>query len=209
MNRREAISRVAILVGATVIGGDLFLTGCKNSTTGSTKFALNEGQITLLDEVGETILPQTAASGGAKSARVGQFMQTMVRDCYSPADQEIFLSGIEKLNAFSKKNTSKEFLACSPTGRHDLLVKLDAEAKEYKKQNDLLKQQELEKEKASQAGGKPNYIKKEVPDHYFAMIKQLTLLGYFTSETGYKAQSYVSVPGHYDGNVREKQTSVA
>jgi hypothetical protein len=209
MNRREAISRVAILVGATVIGSDLFLTGCKNSETSSTKFALNEGQITLLDEVGETILPQTAASGGAKSARVGQFMQTMVRDCYSPADQEIFLSGIDKLNAFSKKNTSKEFLACSATERHDLLVKLDAEAKEYKKQNDLLKQQELEKEKASQAGGKPNYIKKEVPDHYFAMIKQLTLLGYFTSETGYKAQSYVSVPGHYDGNVREKQTSVA
>jgi hypothetical protein len=207
MNRREAISRVAIILGATVIGGDLFLTGCKNSTTKS--IAFNEGQITLLNEVGETILPTTAASAGAKSANVGQFMQVMVRDCYSPADQDIFLSGIDKLNSFSKKNTSKEFLDCSATERHDLLVKLDAEVKEFKKQNDLLKQQELEKEKASQAGGKPNYIKKEIPNHYFAMMKQLTLLGYFTSEVGYKAQSYVSVPGHYDGNVRHPETSVA
>jgi hypothetical protein len=207
MNRREAISRVAIIVGATVIGGDLFLTGCKNATT--TKFALNEGQITFLNEVGETILPTTVASGGAMSAKVGQFMQVMVRDCYSPAEQKVFLSGLDKLNEFSKKNASKEFLKCSSSERHDLLVKLDMEVKEYKKQNDLLKQQELEKEKASQAGGKPNYIKKEIPNHYFAMIKQLTLLGYFTSETGYKAQSYVSVPGHYDGNVRQPQTSVA
>jgi hypothetical protein len=206
MNRREAISRVAIILGATVIGGDLFLAGCKSS---SARFALDEGQIALLNEVGETILPATAASGGAKSAKVGEFMQVMVRDCYSPADQEIFLSGMDKLNDFSKKNTSKEFLKCSASERQDLLVKLDAEVKEYKKQNDLLKQQELEKEKASQAGGKPNYIKKEIPDHYFAMIKQLTLLGYFTSEVGYKAQSYVSVPGHYDGNVGKPQTSAA
>lgn len=206
MNRREAISRVAIIVGATVIGGDLFLSGCKST---STNFALDEGQITFLNEVGETILPTTAASGGGKAAKVGQFMQVMVRDCYSPADQDIFLSGIDKLNDFSKKNTSKEFLKCSASERQDLLVKLDAEVKEYKKQNDLLKQQELEKEKASQAGGKPNYIKKEVPDHYFAMIKQLTLLGYFTSAVGYKAQSYVSVPGRYDGDVGKPQTSVA
>jgi hypothetical protein len=207
MNRREALSRVAIIVGATVIGGDLFLTGCKNAKP--TTFALNESQITILNEVGETILPATAASGGAKAAKVGQFMQVMVRDCYSPADQDIFLAGIGKLDAFSKKNASKGLLDCSASERHELLVKLDAEVKEFNKHNDLLKQQELEKEKASQAGGKPNYIKKVIPDHYFAMIKQLTLLGYFTSETGYKAQSYVSVPGHYDGDVRHPETSVA
>jgi len=206
MNRREAISRVAILLGATVIGGNLFLSGCKNAKT---TFALDEGQIGFLNEVGETILPQTASSAGAKSANVGEFMQVMVRDCYSPAEQETFVSGIDKLNAFSKQTYSKEFLKCTAGERHDLLVKLDQEAKEYKKQNDLLKQQELEKEKASQAGGKPNYIKKENPDHYFAMMKQLTLVGYFTSETGYKAQQYVSVPGRYDGDVRHPETSVA
>lgn len=206
MNRREAISRVAILLGATVIGGDFFLSGCRNQAA---NFTLDEGQIALLNEVGETILPQTAASAGAKSANVGEFMQLMVRDCYSPAEQDTFLSGIDKLNAFSKQHMSKEFLKCSASERHDLLVKLDQEAKEYKKQNDLLKQQELEKEKASQAGGKPNYIKKEIPDHYFAMMKQLTLVGYFTSETGYKAQQYVSVPGRYDGDVRHQETSVA
>jgi hypothetical protein len=209
MNRREAISRVALILGVSVIGGDLFLSGCKSSTEAAADFVLSQNQILLLDEIGETIIPATAGSGGAKAAKVGQFMQVMVRDCYAPEDQEAFLSGLEKINDFSKKTADKEFLKCSPAERKEVLVKLDQDVKEYNKKNELLKQQELEKEKASQAGGKPNYLKKSIPDHYYVMIKQLTLLGYFTSEVGYKAQGYVSVPGRYDGDVRHPETSVA
>lgn len=42
--------------------------------------------------------------------------------------------------------------------------------------------------------------------HYFRMMKELTLLGYFTSEP---AQSqifgYLEVPGRYDGDVPYKK----
>ncbi len=31
MNRREAVSRVALLMGGTVIGAEFFLSGCKAS----------------------------------------------------------------------------------------------------------------------------------------------------------------------------------
>ena len=38
--------------------------------------------------------------------------------------------------------------------------------------------------------------------HYFAMMKELTLLGYFSSETGCtKALRYAETPGAYDGDV--------
>jgi hypothetical protein len=38
------------------------------------------------------------------------------------------------------------------------------------------------------------------PLHYYTMIKQLTLFGYFTSETGMKQTlRYLPVPGKYDG----------
>jgi len=38
------------------------------------------------------------------------------------------------------------------------------------------------------------------------MMKELTLLGYFTSEVGAtKALRYIAVPGRYDGNVPYKK----
>jgi hypothetical protein len=209
MNRREAISRVAILVGSTVIGAELFISGCKNESTSAIKFSLDEGQMSFLNEVGEVILPKTAKSDGAKAANVGKFMQAMVRDCYTPEEQKIFLEGIDALNKTADKSYGKQFTQCSDSQKHDLLVKLDMELKEYNKKSDLLKQEEVIKEKASQASGKPNYLKKTLPLPYFAMIKQLTLLGFFTSEIGYKSMGYVSVPGRYDGDVKEVQRTGA
>lgn len=201
MDRRTAISRVAIILGSTIIGADLFISGCKNEHAIQGQTVLNADQISYLNEVAETILPKTAASEGAKAANVGGFMKTMVRDCYSPEDQQIFFTGLDTLEDVCKKTHGKGFLSCNPQERQKLLITLDAELKENKKKNDLLKQKEVIKEKSSQESGNPNYLKKAPPIPYFAMIKQLTLLGYFTSEIGYKSMGYVSVPGHYDGNV--------
>jgi len=48
-------------------------------------------------------------------------------------------------------------------------------------------------------------IKKDAPNHYFRMIKELTLLGYFTSEVGCtQALRYLPVPGKYDGDYAYK-----
>ena len=46
----------------------------------------------------------------------------------------------------------------------------------------------------------------EQPSHYFRMVKELTLLGFFTSEVGStKALRYIETPGKYDGNVPYKK----
>lgn len=201
MDRRTAISRVAILLGTTIVGGDLFISGCKNEHSHKGQTVLNAAQISYLNEVAETILPKTAASGGAKEANAGAFMKTMVRDCYSPEEQEIFFAGLDELELSCKKMNGKGFLESSAAERKKLLISLDAVVKEDKKKNDLLQQKEAERQKTAQAGGKPNYLKKNPPASFFAMIKQLSLLGYFTSEIGYKSMGYVSVPGRYDGNV--------
>ena len=48
--------------------------------------------------------------------------------------------------------------------------------------------------------------KEDEPNHYFRMMKELTLLGYFTSEIGAtKALRYLPVPGRYDGDVPYKK----
>lgn len=180
MKRREAVQYISILIGGTVVGSSYFLSGCKSNTGVSMNFTNDD--ISWLDEVSDTILPATKTPG-AKAAKVGQFMTVMVNDCYDAKDQKIFHEGIGKLDDFSKKTYNDPFMKITPQQRHDLLVKLDAEQKEYMKNK-----------------------KKEDPSHYFRMMKELTLLGYFTSEIGCtQARRYVETPGRYDGCVPYKK----
>ncbi len=180
MNRREAISSVALLLGGTILGAEAFLSGCKTKTETGVSFSTTD--ISFLDEVAETILPATSTPG-AKAAKVGEFMTVMVKDCYEAKDQTIFMEGMKKLDEASKAKNSKSFMESTPAQRHDLLVALDAEAKEYQKNK-----------------------KKDDPNHYFRMMKELTLTGYFTSEVGAtKALRYVAVPGKYEGCIDYKK----
>lgn len=175
MNRREALSRVAIIMGGTVLGAEAFLSGCKTASTG---ISFSAADISFLDEVAETILPATNTPG-AKDAKVAEFMKVMVTDCYEAKDQTIFMDGIKKLDEASKKANSKSFMEADAKQRHDLLVTLDKEAKDYEKAK-----------------------KQDEPKHYFTMMKELTLTGFFTSEVGAtKALRYVAVPGKFEGSV--------
>jgi hypothetical protein len=181
MNRRDAISRVALLVGGTVIGAELFMSGCK-SAPGKVDKLFSQEDISFLDEVAETIIPATDTPG-AKFAKVGSFMALFVNDCYKPEEQVVFTNGMSALNDACKKMHGKSFLECDSSQRIAILEALDKEQKDY-----MLQKKEHE------------------PDHYFRMIKQLTLLGYFTSEPGCtKALRYVAVPGKYDGDVPYKK----
>lgn len=180
MNRREAVQYISLLLGGTIVGGNLFLTGCKSET--GTHAAFSADDIAYLDEVANTILPDTNTPG-AKAAKVGEFMTMMVNDCYEDKDQKIFHEGMNKLNDLSKKTYDESFMKLNEQQRHDLLVKLDNEQKEYMKNK-----------------------KQEEPSHYFRMMKELTLLGYFTSEIGCtQARRYVETPGKFEGCVPYKK----
>ena len=82
MNRREALSSVALLLGGTIVGAEAFLSGCTNSekNIGAAGLNFSPDDISFLDEVGETIIP-TTSSPGAKAAKIGDFMKTIVNDC--------------------------------------------------------------------------------------------------------------------------------
>jgi hypothetical protein len=191
MNRRDALARVALLMGGAVIGADYFLTGCssdkdkaqtKDGDSASNFKALDTKQQAYLDEVGDTILPATKTPG-AKAAHVGGFMAVMVRDCYKPADQEIFTKGLSQLEEASQKLNGKGFMESTPAQRMALLTALDTEQKNYAKTKTP-----------------------EQPNHYFRMMKELTLLGYFTSEVGAtQALRYLPVPGKYVGDYPYKK----
>lgn len=179
MNRREALSRVAIIMGGTILGADAFAAGLKVSTT---SISLTKADIAFLDEVAETILPATKTPG-AKAAKVGAFMQIMVNDCYETKDQTIFMEGIKKLDEAAKQANGKTFMLSTPAQRTSLLIALDKEAKEYQKTK-----------------------KWADPKHYFTMMKELTLTGFFTSEVGAtKALRHIAVPGKFVGSYPYKK----
>lgn len=185
MDRREALQRVTILLGGTILGANAFLAGCKTADekTGAT---FTDKDIALLDEVAETIIP-TTDTPGAKAAKVGTFMTVMVNDCYEEKDQEVFKEGLNKLRNASDKKFNKSFMEITPEQRLELLTGLDKEQKDAaQKQKD---------------DPKDDYRR-----HYFRMMKELTLLGYFTSEIGQtKALRYNPVPGKYEGCVPYKK----
>jgi hypothetical protein len=198
MERREAVKYISILLGGAVIGANAFLTGC--STSGN-KDAFDAEDIAYLDEIAETILPATN-SPGAKAAKVGQFMTVMINDCYEAADQTAFRKGLGELDKASEKKFDKGFMAITPQQRQQLLVEIDKEAKAYQGKVSEFTDKENKKEQDAIAKGNNNYKKEHMAPHYFTMMKQLTLLGYFTSEIGHtKARRYAPAPGRYDGCV--------
>jgi hypothetical protein len=201
MNRRDLLKQIALLTGGAVIGGEVFLSGCKTGAKADAGFTA--ANISLLDEIGETIIPATTTPG-AKAAKIGEFMKVMVTDCYTEKQQEAFMTGIGSLEEACKKLNSKSFIECSAEQRTALLMSLEKEAKAFNQKRD-----EEDKPK-KEANDKANSTlawkdQKEFegsPSHYYTMMKQLTLLGFFTSKTGMtETLRHIAVPGKYDGNV--------
>lgn len=205
MDRRELLKMVAVLTGGVVIGGEAFLTGCKAG--GKADAGFTPVNIALLDEVGETIIPATATPG-AKAAQVGEFMKVMVNDCYTETQQSVFMTGITSLQEACKKSTGKSFMDCTPEQRHEFLVGLEKEAKEFNGKRD---ESDKPLKEANTKANATLPLKSQVefvsaPSHYYTMMKQLTLVGFFTSKTGMtETLRHVAVPTRYDGAVPYKK----
>ena len=176
MNRREAIKRLTLLMGGAVIGADAFLKG-EVPAGREPRLDLTAQELSLLDEIGETIIPVTHTPG-AKAVQIGAFMKMMVNECYDEANRAVFQAGLGQVDAAATKKFGKPFLQLSSPDRTALLNAIDAEERTYRTQ-------------------KPA----DAPEHYFRLMKQMTLLGYFSSETGCtQALRYVAVPGAYRGS---------
>ena len=205
ITRREAVLRVtALLGGVALIGGSALITGCRQDKTVAGQ-AFTTDDVAYLDEIADTILP-TTSTPGAKAAKTGAFMALMVRDTYSPEDEKIFRDGMGKLNSAMKDKYGKTFMEATPQQRLEMLQTLDKEHFDYsekrkadakRKSDDFLAERQQgpptpQTTKATEASDEP-------PNKYFRMMKELALLGYFTSEIGMtQAQRYVESPGRYD-----------
>ncbi|MEO5650859.1 MAG: gluconate 2-dehydrogenase subunit 3 family protein [Ginsengibacter sp.] len=205
MKRRRFLSSMAFILPGAVVGTGVFFPSCKSEMK---EGAFTEDDIKLLDEIGETIIPASSTSPGAKAAKIGEFMKVYVTDCYNAADRETFIEGISSFKKLSKKKYGNEFLKLTVSQKQSLLKALEKEAQEHA----------MAKHKRRSASGNGDAIQtgkaefddknkmKENSDHYFTMIKNITLFGYFTSEPGAtKALRYIQTPGYFAGDIPYKK----
>lgn len=176
MERRDAIQRVAYLMGgvlsAPAISG--ILSGCQPSEKPDwlPEF-FTKAQDAVINEVTEVIIP-TTDTPGAKAAQVNRLIDLMIKDCYTAKDQETFKKGVDALDAAAKEKFGDGFAEISTEQKNELFSALEKEAFASRGKTD----------------GK----------HFYFLIKELTLLGYFTSEIGAtQALKYLPVPGDYKG----------
>jgi hypothetical protein len=210
INRREAILRVSALLGGAAFAGGTGLLAAYEKA--SLPVAGSPGEFTaediaFLDEIAETILPETKTPG-AKAAKTGAFMALMVTDSYSPAERKIFREGMRRVDDAARKANDVAFMQATPEQRTAVLTALDHEQKRVMDAREAAERRKkgLEPLTAAEAAAKPqpggavregDTVKQ--PTHYFRMMKELALLGYFTSEIGCtRAMRYVESPGRFD-----------
>jgi hypothetical protein len=210
ITRREAIQRVTLLLGGvSLVGGSGLMTACSEERIAGRYTAVGDlfsaDDVAFLDEIADTILPDTETPG-AKAAAVGPFMALMVHDVYSLDDQQIFRDGMRQLDDACVQLHGVAFMEATPEQRLALLEQLDREQKTHMDAREAARRRSREEVVADAPedarSGDPNLdpeITADAPTHYFRMMKELALLGYFTSEIGYnQAMRYVETPGRFD-----------
>ncbi len=179
MDRRELLKMIVAATGAAMIGLPALVQG--QAPAAGMKTPFSDADVGTLDEIAETILPRTATAG-AKDAGAGLFMARFVTDCYTARQQATFRAGLADID----KRAGGRFVALAPQARTELLRALDAEARKHAV--------DVTETGTAEEG--------EAMPHYFTMIKQLAIFGFFTSKVGATdVLRYVAVPGRYDGDL--------
>jgi Gluconate 2-dehydrogenase subunit 3 len=110
----------------------------------------------LVDELTETIIPKDSHSGGAKDAKVADFIDQHVGESGDSDQKELWREGLRLIDSMSQHYTGKTFLDGSPEDRVAVLSVLS----DNERMTDL------------------------VEVRFYNDLKELTVLGYYTSSVG-------------------------
>jgi Gluconate 2-dehydrogenase subunit 3 len=188
LTRREALQRAIALLGGAIIGGPALLAACakapSHAKTSAAQGLFDANELALLDDIADTILPATTTPG-ARAAQVGAFMAVVVTDCYTHEQQAAFKAGIADVEQRAHAQHGHSFREIPVADRLALLVALERE------------QQSLTQTAALTSARGIGASDEVAPS--MRMFRELTLVGYFTSEIGCtQAQRFIAVPGSYE-----------
>jgi hypothetical protein len=177
MNRRELLQRVALLMGGTLSAPAVLavLNGCSaKPSAGWHPLFLSQEEGAMVEDVADLIIP------GAREAGVPAFIDVILKDAYPSEDQVRFVSGLKDFDEEVRAH-GKPFLERPQEQRLALLQQVhDSAVAAEKKQAD--------KDVPAGERNRP----------FVLMMKELTLLGFFTSQVGVtQVLQYDPVPGGF------------
>jgi hypothetical protein len=187
MHRRRALRVLGTLAAipalSTLTTGKLFALGRRvhqsldDAAGGSAPRVLTAEQYRAVTVAAEHVIPRTDTPG-ASDARVADFVDVMLADWYPDADRSRFLAGLRDLDGRASRAHGKIFADAEPAQRVGLLTAIDHEVAALR---------------ARDAG--------RADEHWFAMLKFLTVWGYYTSRVGIEQELATPlVTGRYDGD---------
>ena len=176
--RRDLLKRAAWLLGGAISAPAAMavLQGCyKKTEPGAPPTPpkfLTAAELAVVAEIAEILIPRTSTSG-ARDAGVPAFIDLALDALYSAEDQARFKAGLAEFETAARA-TGKAFLEQDEQARAGFLHNTLAVA----------------------LGSEPK------PKPFILMTRELTLLGYFSSQVGItENMEYVAVPTAYHGCV--------
>jgi hypothetical protein len=150
----------------------------------SSKAVFNDKIKRMVAALAELIIPETDTPG-AVEAGVPAFIEMMVSDWYKDSERDIFFQGLATLDQYCQSQFKTDFNDCTQDQQIAALKSVEAAAKTYKNVTPM------------SMDGKT--VDENIP--FFTKMKELTVLGYYTSEVGAKQElSYNPVPMRFDGD---------
>jgi hypothetical protein len=226
ITRREALARTAIILGGTLAASTI--AGAQSSTAwldpSVSHWAaktLSAEQLELVATMAEHILPRTDTPG-ARDAGVERFVDSILTDYYADAERQRFLGGLADIDARAQKAHGTPFMKTTKAQQLALLTAMDQES--YPPQQVLAKAEPLSSERqrmrdslarqastgptisdptraAADAATDPVARRELEKGWFFRRMKELTLLGYYTSEAGAMKELKVNPMGIYRGDI--------
>jgi molecular chaperone DnaK (HSP70) len=185
MNRRDLLKMIAAATGMAVVAGDLLAQGLTVSDKVAVEALFSKADISLLDEVAETILPRTDTPG-AKDSGAGAQMAAIISNCFDQSQRTLVKDGLLALQALCLHRFKQNFQALTAEQKHQILTELDTEAKTL-----------LTKAQQNNVAPQP---------HYFTVLKQQSIFAFFTSKVGAtEVLRHVAIPGRWDGDYPYKK----
>ncbi|HET9474122.1 MAG TPA: gluconate 2-dehydrogenase subunit 3 family protein [Steroidobacteraceae bacterium] len=181
MQRRELLRRAAWLLGGTISAPAALaiLQGCSaresaGEATDTALKTLSAAQLAIVAEIAEIMIPKTDTAG-ARDAGVPLFIDATLAAVYPQQDQERFKAGLGEFENIARRS-GKTFLEREPAERAAFVKQVLVVAQDSDRERD--------------------------DNKFMLMTRELTLLGYFTSQVGITANmEYVPVPTAFHGCV--------
>jgi hypothetical protein len=128
----------------------------KSGNTGSSTRFLTPAQYVLVDELTETIIPSDSHSGGAKAARVAEYIEQVLQESVEEERRAEFQEGLRLVDLMSRHYSGKSFVESDSEQRIAILTVLSE-----------------------------NEAMTELPEvRFFRELRALTIQGYYTSKIG-------------------------